>query len=75
MVEERTGEQLDVAEWLDDPTPERISHLLAPSARQASQGQVIVRENGPVSLREGTPVARICTWCTARAWAGFPTAP
>lgn len=56
LVEAGTGRELDVAEWLDEPTPRRMAQLLAPPADQAPDSTpAAVRDSGPVTLRGGAP--------------------
>ncbi|MET8944521.1 condensation domain-containing protein [Streptomyces sp. NPDC004542] len=56
LVEADTGRELDVAEWLDEPTPRRMAQLLAPPAGRAPDGgPAAVRGDGPVTLRGGAP--------------------
>ncbi|MFC7309277.1 condensation domain-containing protein [Streptomyces monticola] len=62
LVEERTGRELDVPEWLDEPTPRRMAQLLAPAgpgapgAAEAAEAAEVARAAGPAGpavLREG----------------------
>ncbi|MCF3103080.1 hypothetical protein IPZ58_16010 [Streptomyces roseoverticillatus] len=57
LVEANTGRQLDVAEWLDDPTPQRMAELLAPAAADdaSGSGPALVRDSGPVTMQDGAP--------------------
>ncbi|MGK5543241.1 condensation domain-containing protein [Streptomyces sp. URMC 127] len=57
LVEANTGRQLDVAEWLDEPTPQRMAELLAPAGADddPGSGPAAVRDSGPVTMREGEP--------------------
>ncbi|GAA2043488.1 hypothetical protein GCM10009757_08090 [Streptomyces cheonanensis] len=70
-VEERTGRQLEVTEWLDHPTPARMAELLgigtppAPVPAPAdlrrpapAPGPDTPRRTGVAVLREGTPGGR-----------------
>ncbi|MFF7020008.1 condensation domain-containing protein [Streptomyces klenkii] len=56
LVETNTGRQLDVAEWLDEPTPRRMAELLAPAGADApGSGPAVARDSGPVTMRDGEP--------------------
>ncbi|MEU6556301.1 condensation domain-containing protein [Streptomyces sp. NPDC046915] len=56
LVEAESGRELDITEWLDEPTPRRMAQLLAPHAEQAPAGTpATVRGSGPVTMRGGAP--------------------
>ncbi|MEU3255144.1 condensation domain-containing protein [Streptomyces sp. NPDC006997] len=56
-VEATAGRELDVPEWLEEPTPRRMAHLLAPARGSEGYGAsgARAREVTLVTLRNGVP--------------------